>query len=262
MRAEEPPRGGPVLLHRYGALYPGVLLRRYKRFLADVELESGGTVAAFCPNSGSMKGCSEPGSRVMLSAGDSPGRKTRHTLEMVMASGVWTGVNTLLTNALARRLMDKGLIEGLAPFEAIRREVVFGDSRLDFLVIFGGERAPCYVEVKNVTLREGPYCKFPDAVTLRGLKHLRALMRAVDMGYSAMMLYMATRGDCCRFSPDRTIDPAYAEALGLACLKGVGVLAYGLDVSPEGIYLSGRLCVEGVFQPPPFHGHGDNIKDK
>jgi sugar fermentation stimulation protein A len=244
--AAEPPGAGPVPLHRYGPLYSGVLLRRYKRFLVDVELGPGRTVAAFCPNSGSMKGCSEPGSRVMLSASESPGRKTRHTLEMVMASGHWTGVNTLLTNTLALRLMERGLVEGLAPFEAIRREVVFGDSRLDFLVTFGGKRAPCYVEVKNVTLRKGARCRFPDAVTVRGLKHLRALMLAVDRGYSAAMLYMATRGDCSGFSPAGDIDPAYAEALGAARRKGVGVLAYGLDVSPGGIYLSGRLVVEGV----------------
>jgi sugar fermentation stimulation protein A len=226
-------------IYRYPALSPGRLLRRYKRFLADVELSAGETVAAFCPNSGSMKGCSEPGSRVMLSPAGSPGRKTGYTLEMVMADGVWVGVNTLLTNRLAHNMLSMGLIEELAPYRVLRREASCGDSRLDFLLGKGERR--CYLEVKNVTLREGAACRFPDAVTLRGLRHLHALMGAVGEGHGAFMLYVVQRKDCGCFAPAEDIDPGYSRALRLAVRRGVKALAYGLEVSPEGVSLSGRL---------------------
>ncbi|GAB4388173.1 MAG: DNA/RNA nuclease SfsA [Thermodesulfovibrionales bacterium] len=237
--------GGRLELHRFDGLVSGRLIRRYKRFLVDVETPGRGPVTAFCPNSGSMAGLSAAGSPVMLSLHDSPLRKTRHTLEMIKAGGVWVGVNTSLTNTLARGLLEAGLIEELAPCMGLRAEVAFGDSRLDFLVEFPGGRRPCYVEVKSVTLREGRGCEFPDAVTLRGRKHLRALMSAVEKGYEACALFVVQRGDCGRFRPAAHIDPAYAEALDLAARRGVRVIAYGLSVSPEGIYARGRLKVTG-----------------
>lgn len=226
-------------IYRYGALYPGRLLRRYKRVLVDVELPGGKVLTAFCPNSGSMMGCSEPGSRVMLSPGDSPKRKTSHTLEMVRAEGVWVGVNTLLTNRLAHAMLSGGLIEEMASHKVLKKEVVFGDSRLDFLLSDG--RRHCYLEVKNVTLRQGGSCRFPDAVTQRGLRHLHSLMEAAEAGHGAFMLYIVQRNDCGRFAPAKDIDPGYSRALRLAVKRGVTALAYALEVSPGGISVSGRL---------------------
>lgn len=230
-----------IEIYRYNALQSGVLLRRYKRFLADVELPDKQIVTAFCPNSGSMKGCSEPGSLVMISYHESSERKTLYTLEMVKADGVWVGVNTLLTNDLAHRLIELKLIHELSPYKVIKREATFGDSRLDFLLSNG--KRECFLEVKNVTLKDGHAAKFPDAVTVRGRKHLNSLMNAVKMGYNACMLYIVQRSDCDCFAPEEEIDPEYAKTLRLALECGVNVFAFKFDARPEGIYALGRvLC--------------------
>lgn len=228
-----------IEIHHYNALQTGILLRRYKRFLVDVELPDKQVVTAFCPNSGSMKGCSEPGSPVMISYHESSERKTFYTLETVKADGVWVGVNTLLTNDLAHRLIELKLIHELSPYNVIKREATFGDSRLDFLLSNG--KRECYMEVKNVTLKVGRAAKFPDAVTTRGRKHLISLMNAVEMGYDACMLYIIQRSDCDCFSPAEEIDPEYAKTLRLALERGVNVFASKFDARSEGIYSLGRV---------------------
>lgn len=225
-------------IHRYPPLLTGRLLRRYKRFLADVALEDGGTVTAFCPNSGSMRGLVEPGAAAMVSESSNPHRKTRHTLEMLKSGGTWVAVNTLLTNRLAYELLANGLLP-LRGFDEIIREVTVGDSRLDFVLVKGKRKT--YLEVKSVTMRVGEQAQFPDAVTSRGKKHLEALMELRKQGHGAAMLYIVQRGDCRCFAPARDIDPAYAKALDEAVKKGVKIFACGLEVEPHGIYLKGAM---------------------
>lgn len=234
----------PQTIHRYGELIQGVLIKRYKRFLADVTLADGTAVTAFTPNSGSMTGCSDPGSPVMLSRQSKPGRKTDYTLEMVQAGGVWVGVNTLLANRLAASVVDAGLLKdtSLAGLTVEKREYRYGDSRLDLLLSGGRQR--CLVEVKNVTLRKGEAALFPDAVTSRGLKHLRALTRALDEGYLAAMIYMVQRSDCSTFGPAAAIDPAYAQELARAMQAGVAVVPVRLHVRPAKISFVDILSVD------------------
>lgn len=175
----------------------------------------------------------------MLSYHESSKRKTLYTLEMVKADGVWVGVDTLLTNDLAHRLIELKLVYELSPYNVIKREVPFGDSRLDFLLSNG--KRECYMEVKNVTLRDGHAAKFPDAVTVRGRKHLNSLMKAIEMGYDACMLYIVQRSDCDCFAPAEEIDPEYAKTLRLAREGGINVFAFKFDARPEGIYALGRV---------------------
>ena len=230
-----------IEIHHYNALQPGMLLRRYKRFLVYIELPDKQIVTAFCPNSGSMKGCSEPGSQVMLSYHESAKRKTLYTLELVKADKVWVGVNTLLTNDIADRLIKSKLINELSSYKVIKREVVFGDSRLDFLL--SDVKTECYMEVKNVTLKDGHAAKFPDAVTVRGRKHLNSLIDAIEMGYDACMLYIVQRSDCDCFAPAEEIDQEYTKTLRLAIQKGVNIFTFKFYVRPEGIYFLGRLPI-------------------
>jgi sugar fermentation stimulation protein A len=162
-------------------LYPGILIRRYQRFLADVELETGEVVTAHCPNSGSMKGCAVPGSAVLLSVSDNPNRKLKYTWELVFAEGVWVGINTGLPNRIVREGIENGTVQELQGYSSIRPEVPYGEhSRIDLLL--DGSRGACFVEVKNVTLVEGGVALFPDSVTKRGQKHLRELIRVVGNG--------------------------------------------------------------------------------
>lgn len=214
-------------------------MRRYKRFLVDVQFPDGKIVTAFCPNSGSMKGCSEPGSPVFLSFhGESQKRRTLYTLEMVKAEEVWIGVNTLLTNDLALALLRRNLVKELTEYRVVKREIVYGESRLDFLLSDG---KTCYMEVKNVTLKSGSAAEFPDAVTTRGRRHLNALIRAREEGHGARMLYIVQRSDCDCFGPAASIDPEYSDTLRMAMGKGVGVIACRMSVEPDGIYFSNRL---------------------
>lgn len=228
------------MLHKYGELFPATLVRRYKRFLVDVELPDKRTIAAFCPNSGSMRGCSNAGSPVLLSFCDrSAERKTRYTLEMIKAGDVWVGVNTLLTNALAHELLKRKLVGELSDYHIIKREVTSGDSRLDFSLSDG--KRTCYMEVKNVTLRNGNAAEFPDAVTARGKKHINALMRAKEQGHDACMLYVVQRSDCDCFRPAADIDPEYSDTFNAARQKGVIMLVYKVRVGPEGIWFLDTL---------------------
>ena len=187
-------------------LAQGRLIRRYKRFLADVQLP-GGVVTAACPNTGSMMGCCEPGSRVWLSESDSATRKYRHTWELVEVGKVMVGINTSLPNALAAEAIADGAIAELGGYASVRREVGFGEerSRIDLLLEHPG-RPPCYVEVKNVTAAvSGRVALFPDAVTERGAKHLRELVRLKAAGLRAVQLYCVQRGDVGEVRPARSM---------------------------------------------------------
>jgi sugar fermentation stimulation protein A len=226
-------------------LVEGRLLRRYKRFLADVRLASGETITAACPNTGSMLGCCDPGSRVWLSESDSPTRKYRHTWELVESAGVVVGIHTGRPNALVEEAIRAGAIPELARYRDIRREVPFGEerSRID-LVLEAPRRKPCYVEVKNVTAAvERGVALFPDAVSERGAKHLRELMRLKAQGLRAVQFYCVQRGDVREVRPADAIDPVYGRTLREAIAAGVEVLAYGARVGPAEIALERRLSL-------------------
>lgn len=214
-------------------LIGGRLIRRYKRFLADVILDSGETVVAHCTNSGSMKSCLEDNARVFLSPVSDTKRKTRFTWEMIEINKGWVGINTILPNELVYNYMKQGVIPGLQGYSEIRREVKYKDSRLDIFASKPGEE--CFVEVKNVTLREENMALFPDAVTLRGQKHLKTLTKLREKGLRAVIVYVVQRMDVNSFAPAENIDPAYSETLRMAYKKGVEIFPLQVKVSPDGI---------------------------
>jgi sugar fermentation stimulation protein A len=223
-------------------LLPGTLIRRYKRFLADVELANGEIVTAHCPNTGSMMGCAVPGNPVLLSFNDSPHRKLHYTWELVNVNGQWAGINTGLPNKLTREAIENGIIKELSGYETIRPEVKYGaNSRIDLLL--SGPPGLCYVEVKNVTLVNGDQALFPDAVTLRGQKHLHELMQMVQAGSRGVIFFVVQRSEACCLAPADSIDPEYGRLLRLAVKNGVEALAYQADVDPRQIVLARSLPV-------------------
>ncbi len=226
-------------------LVEGTLLRRYKRFLADIELEGGGVITAACPNTGSMLGCCEPGSRAWLSESDSPTRKYRHTWELVEAGGVMVGINTGLPNRLVVEAIEAGVIGELSGYGTIRREVPFGEerSRID-LVLESPGRAACYVEVKNVTAAvAGGVALFPDAVSARAAKHLRELMRLKEKGLRPVLVFCVQRGDVGEVRPADAIDPLYGRTLREAVAAGVEVMAWRARVSARAVAIESPLPV-------------------
>ena len=225
-------------------LVEGRLIRRYKRFLADVQL-AGGVITAACPNTGSMMGCAEAGNRVWLSQSDSATRKYRHTWELVEVGNTLVGINTALPNALVHEAIEGGAIPELAGYASIRREVPFGEerSRVD-LVLEASGRAPCYVEVKNVTaaVTQG-VALFPDCVSDRGSRHLRELIRVKAAGLRPVQLYCVQRGDVKEVRPADGIDVEYGRMLREAIAAGVEVLAYRAKVTPDEVRLEKRIPV-------------------
>ena len=226
------------------ALIEGRLIRRYKRFLADVQLP-GEVVTASCPNTGALLGCCAPGSRVWLSEHDGATRKYRHTWQIVEAGEVMVGINTGLPNALVEEAIVGGTIPELAGYARLRREVAYGDesSRVDF-VLEGGRRKACYVEVKNVTLAVSHgVAQFPDCVSERGARHLRELMRMKASGLRPVQLYCVQRGDVNEVRPADAIDAEYGRTLREAIDAGVEVLAYRARVATDEIRLETRIPV-------------------
>lgn len=225
-------------------LIKGKILKRYKRFLADIELENGEVVVAHTANTGSMKTCWEPGWKVLCSYHDDPKRKLKYSLEMTNNGKSWILVNTGMPNKLAYEAIEKDLIQELLGYDHIKPEVKIGKSRIDLLLTKeNGEK--CYVEVKNVTLlgEEGK-ALFPDGITERGQKHLRELMDIKKAGDRACMLYMVNRSDVNSFSPAEHIDPVYAELLREAESKGVEVLVYQTKLTPTAVLVERSLPYE------------------
>lgn len=221
-------------------LIQAILIRRYKRFLADVRLHDGREMTVHCPNPGRMDGCREPGSPVLLSDSRNAKRKLRYTWELVWTGTTWVGVNTNRTNRVVREGIEYGAIPELGGYPALRTEVPYGKrSRIDLLLEDGGRR--CYVEVKNVTLADDGVAMFPDAVTKRGLVHLQELSARVMAGDRAVMVYLVNRQDCHGFRPAAHIDPDYAEELREATAAGVEALVYAARVGPEGIHVDHRI---------------------
>jgi sugar fermentation stimulation protein A len=226
-------------------LVPGTLIRRYQRFLADVRLEDGFLVTAVCPNTGSMRSCSEAGRPVLLSESDSPSRKYRLTWEMIRMGRSWVGIHTGHPNRVVHEAILAGRVPELAGYTEVRREVPFGreNSRVDLLL--RKEDGRCYVEVKNVTQAVGGgVAAFPDAVTERGRKHLRELAAMARRGHRAVIFFFLGRSDCRRVRPADEIVPAYGLALRKAVAAGVEPLAYRAVIRPAGITLGGRVPFE------------------
>ncbi|MBN1408232.1 MAG: DNA/RNA nuclease SfsA [Calditrichaceae bacterium] len=219
-------------------LIEGVLLKRYKRFLADIRLNNGQYITAHCPNSGSMKTCKEPGWKVLVSESDNIKRKLKYTWEMIYNGTCWIGINTQIPNKIAIEAIQNGVIPELSGYDKIQSEIKYGqNSRIDILLT--GNKGTCYVEVKNVTLVEAEgYYQFPDAVTERGKKHLYELLEMVKKGHRAVMLFVVQRSDGTIFKPADHIDSEYARTLREVYRQGVEILIYQADVSPIEIKLN------------------------
>jgi sugar fermentation stimulation protein A len=230
----------------HAPLIEGVLLQRYKRFFADVKLASGEIVTAHCANSGSMLSVRDPGQRVWLSPAANPDRKLRYTWEIIEVNGALVGINTAHPNAIVADAIAAGRIPELTGYPVLKREQKYGkNSRIDIL-LEDPARPPCYVEVKNVTMRrltDGP-AEFPDSVTSRGAKHLQELGDMVAAGARAVMFYLVQRGDCERFTVAHDLDPEYAKALKLAKKRGVETLCYSARVTPEGVEVHKPLTLD------------------
>jgi sugar fermentation stimulation protein A len=226
-------------LYHYPTLYPGILLKRYKRFFADIQLTSGEVITAHCPNTGPMTGVSTIGSQVQVSQSDNPNRKLAYTLELIEVHDnqpTWVGVNTSLPNRVVKLALEKRLFSELGEYHQVKGEVVYGKdqkSRVDFYLTAEGQR-PIYLEVKNTTWALGSLALFPDTETTRGQKHLRELMSILPEN-RAVMLYFINRGDCVEFAPGDSTDPVYGKLLREAIALGVEVLPCRFEVSPVGI---------------------------
>lgn len=231
-------------------LQRGRLLRRYKRFLADVALDTGETVTAACPNTGSMLGLTAPGATVWLSRSESPTRKYPHTWELVetdLGEGPsLVGINTGHPNRLVAEAIEAARIKALAGYQSLRREVRYGEaSRIDVLLEDAG-KGRCYVEIKNVhMMRRAGLAEFPDCVTERGAKHLRELSQMVAQGHRAVMLFLIQRTDAKRFALARDLDPHYWETFHMATEAGVEALAFRCRMSAEEIAIDRAVPIGG-----------------
>ena len=231
-------------------LLTGRLIRRYKRFLADVDLDGGGVETVHVPNSGAMTGLDAPGSAVWLSRSDNPKRKYPLTLELIRADQALVGLNTIHPNRIVAEAAAAGRIPELAGYTSLRREVRYGKaSRVDML-LEAPDRPPCYVEVKNVHLMRRPgLAEFPDCPTARGARHLEELTAMVAAGCRAVMLYLVQRGDCHTFSIAADLDPVYAEGLTRARAAGVEACCYACALTPETIDIDRPLPLKTTREP-------------
>ena len=233
-------------------LTEGRILRRYQRFLAEVAIADGETVTAHVPNTGSMATCWEPGARVQLSHNDDPRRKLAWTLERVDMGAGWVGVHTGRTNGVMAEAITAGAIPALSGYRSLRREVPYAPcgqvgGRLD-LFLCEGRSPDALVEVKNVTLLDGDWVRFPDAVSERGRKHLDLLHAAVRDGIRGVILFAVNRPEGRRFGPAWTIDGAYARRLTEVASAGVEVLAVRIDHGPGCLGVGGELLID--LDPP------------
>ena len=224
-------------------LVQGTLVKRYKRFMADVKLRNGHLVTAHCPNSGSMLACCEPGRPAYLSRHNNPKRKLKYTWEIIHMPGSLVGVNTMVPNRLVHAAILADKVEALMGYSSVRAEVRYGkNSRIDLLLEEGEKR--CFVEVKNCTLVKDGIACFPDAVTTRGFKHLQELQEQVRMGDRAVMFYLVQRMDAVRFRPADYIDEKYGIELRKAVKNGVEILVYDVSLDLKSIALNRALPFE------------------
>lgn len=222
-------------------LVRGYLVKRYKRFLADIELEDGGLITAHCPNTGAMQGLTNPGTPVWVSHSSNPSRKLAHTWQMAEVEGTFVGMNTANPNPLVEEAIRSNVISELQGYQSLRREVSYGkNSRIDFLLENPSEPFT-YVEVKNVHMKRGKVAAFPSSVTTRGAKHMQELSEMVRQGHKAYVVYVVQRNDCEGFQIATDIDPDYGQETLNAIENGVMPLVYACEVSPEGIRITNPL---------------------
>lgn len=228
-------------LYPYPPLISDILVKRYKRFLADVELDNGEIVTAHCPNTGPMTGVCQVGAQVYLSKSDNPQRKLAYTWEMIQIDGTWVGVNTALPNRVIKQALADRIFPNLTnSYDTFKPEVPYGKdkkSRIDFLLTKPEEKS-IYVEVKNTTLSQEKLALFPDTETTRGQKHLQELIDILPTA-RAVMLYFINRGDCTHFSPGDAYDRRYGELFRQAIAAGVEVMPCRFMVNPEGVKFLG-----------------------
>ncbi len=226
----------PTSIYQFPPLYSGILLKRYKRFFADIELSTGAVVTAHCPNTGPMTGVCLIGSPVMVSMSDNPKRKLAYTWEMIQIDQTWIGVNTALPNKIVKLALEKFLFPQLSNYSQILPEVPYGQekkSRIDFLLIDQAENR-IYLEVKNTTWAKEHLALFPDTVTTRGQKHLRELTALLPQT-RAVMLYFINREDCTSFAPGDSADPVYGKLLRAAFHQGLEILPCRFQITPTDI---------------------------
>jgi len=224
-------------------LLQGTLVKRYKRFFADIKYKNK-IITAHCPNSGSMMGLLDQDNKAWFSLSDNPNRKLKYTLEMIEIKNKKVGINTLLTNKIVLEALKYKKIDSLVKFNNIKTESKFSDgTRFDFLLSNNKEK--CFLEVKNVTLlREKKIAEFPDAVTLRGTKHLNELCNAKKKGYQSYILYLIQREDCDSFKIAKDIDEKYKVAFIKALKSGVNILCYDCKLNNEEIKLNRQINYE------------------
>ncbi len=220
-------------------LISGELIKRYKRFFVDIKIGKN-TVIAHCPNTGSMMGLLKTGNKVWLSRSDNPNRKLKYTLEIIEDKSSKVGINTHLTNKLVFEALNEKIIKTFEKIDMIKHEVKFGEkTRFDFLV--SKEKKKTFIEVKNVTLsRKKGLAEFPDAITARGLKHIKELLRAQEKGFEICLLFVIQREDCKKFQLAKDIDPEYCELLAKAAKK-LKILCYDCKFSTKGIKLNSKI---------------------
>ena len=221
-------------------LISGEFIKRYKRFFVDIKIGNK-TVVAHCPNTGSMMGLLKEGNQVWLSKSDNPMRKLKYTLQIIEDKNSKIGVNTHLTNKIVLYALNNKKIESFKNIKYIKQEVNFGkNTRFDFMV--SDEKKKSFIEVKNVTLsRKKSVAEFPDAVTSRGLKHIKELIKAKKKGFDIYLLFLIQRDDCNNFNLAKDIDPEYCELLIKAVKKNLNVLCYDCKFSSKGIKLNRKI---------------------
>lgn len=224
-------------------LTEAILLKRYKRFLADTQIGEK-FLTAHVPNTGSMTSCWEPNWKCALSKSDNPNRKMPYTLELTHNGESWIGVNTGNANKLVNEWLNSELLPEFKGYKHIRPEKKIGDSRIDFYLEGHSHLPSCYIEVKNVTLKLDGVAQFPDAVSERGQKHLRELMTLKEKGHRAAMLYVVQREDVEIFTPAESIDKEYAKLLRMAHAQGVEIIVYQCKMEIEEISLKRALPLQ------------------
>jgi sugar fermentation stimulation protein A len=230
--------------YRLPPLISGRLIKRYKRFLADVKLDNQKTVTAHCPNSGSMKGCAVSGARVWLSESDNPKRKYPYTWELIRLPDTFIGINTLVPNRLVKQSVEEGRIRELSGYDTVKAEVkTSAHTRLDLVLDKKGGQS-CYVEIKNCTLVENGAAMFPDAVTTRGQKHLEELETLVAQGHRGVIFYLIQRTDARVFRPADAIDRAYGEKLRKAVGNGVEIITRDTRITLDRITIGNAVPVD------------------
>jgi len=233
-----------MIVHTFPPLLLGKLVKRYKRFFADIELESGEIITAHCANTGPMTSVSELGSAVYVSQNSDPKRKLKYSWEMIQVDRTWVGINTSLPNRVIGYMLKHYLLPELEPYQTFQPEVAYGveKSRIDF--VLQNDDFKTFVEIKNTTWHRGNLALFPDTVTTRGQKHIRELISILSSNTNSVLIYFINRSDCDKFAPGDDADPEYGRLLRRSIEAGVKILPCRFHVTPEQIDYLGLAELE------------------